>query len=157
MTSALQLIPVQAEIHRQVALLARALEMTTSETIAHLLQHYAQAAPETPAHTEVLVPVYAIYQRRRIEGQFDRRTGALAILAGPGAGQYKTPSGAARAVVTALRPTVSPIRTGWQFWRLSENGAQLEVLRGGPARTHITPSSTVMPPAGTTTATPRAR
>lgn len=156
MTSRLHHIPVEAEIHDQVALLARAFGMTTSQTIAHLLQRYAHAEPAVPARTEALVPVYAIYQRKRVEGQFDRRTGALSIPAGPGAGQYRSPSGAAHAVITALRPAVSPIRTGWHFWRLAENGAQLDVLRGGPVRTQVTPGPAA-PPAGITTAAPLTR
>lgn len=135
MTSEPRHIRLQPEIHQQVELLARALGITTSETIAHLLHLYAQPAPETPAPTNTHIPVYAIYQRSRIEGKFDRSTGALHIPTGPGAGQYKTPSGAARAVITSLRPQVSPIRTGWTFWRLAETGAYLAVLRGTTAAT----------------------
>ncbi|MFJ8888158.1 hypothetical protein ACIRJR_32815 [Streptomyces sp. NPDC102402] len=134
-----------------MALLARALGLTADETIAHLLRLYAQPSSETPAHADILTPVYAIYQRRRIDGYFDRSTGALNIPAGPGAGQYKTPSGAARAVITALRPQVSPVRTGWTFWRLAETGAHLEVLRGAATHTRTTTS----PPASA--ATPRTR
>ncbi|MFD3910089.1 hypothetical protein [Streptomyces sp. NPDC058603] len=157
LTSAPQHIHVEPEIHQQVALLARALGITAGETIAHLLHLYAQPAPETPARTNTLAPVYAIYQRRRIEGHFDRSTGALNIPTGPGAGQYKTPSGAARAVITALRPQVSPIRTGWTFWRLAETGAHLEVLRRATAHPRTTTSPPAPPPASTSTATPRAR
>ncbi|MER6190202.1 hypothetical protein [Streptomyces cyaneofuscatus] len=157
MTSEPQHIHVEPEIHQQVELLARALGMTTSETIAHLLHLYAQPASETPARTNTLTPVYAIYQRKRVEGHFDRSTGALSIPAGPGAGQYKTPSGAARAVITALHPQVSPVRTGWAFWRLAETGAYLAVLRGStaPARTATSPPAT--PSASATALTPRAR
>ncbi|MFD4177254.1 hypothetical protein [Streptomyces anulatus] len=136
-------------------LLARALGITTSETIAHLLQLYAQPAPEAPVHANTLTPVYAIYQRRRIEGHFDLSTGALNIPAGPGAGQYKTPSGAARAVIVALRPQVSPVRTGWTFWRLAETGAYLAVLRAAATRTATSPPGPT--PASATAATPRAR
>lgn len=104
-------------------------------------------------------PVFAIYQRRRIEGYFDPSTGALAIPIGPGAGRYKTPSGAARAVISELRPQVSPIRTGWTFWRLSETGAPLETLRGALPRRAVSPGSPALPPisASTTATAPRAR
>ncbi|MBB5938632.1 hypothetical protein [Streptomyces zagrosensis] len=140
-----------------MTLLARALGITASECIAYLLHLYAQPSSETPARTSTLTPVYAIYDHRRIEGYFDRATGALNIPTGPGAGQYKTPSGASRAVITALRPQVSPIRTGWSFWRLAETGAQLKVLRDAPARTRTPTSPAVPAPASTTAATPRAR
>lgn len=140
-----------------MALLARALGLTADETIAHLLRLYAQPSSETPARADMLTPVYAIYQRRRIEGHFDRSTGVLNIPAGPGAGQYKTPSGAARAVITALHPQVSPIRTGWTFWRLAETGAHLEVLRGTTTHTRTATSPPAPPPASTAAATPRTR
>lgn len=53
--------------------------MTAGETIAHLLHLYAQPATETPARANALTPVYTIYQRKRVEGHFDRSTGALSI------------------------------------------------------------------------------
>ncbi|MER0445805.1 hypothetical protein ABR738_14745 [Streptomyces sp. Edi4] len=140
-----------------MALLARALGLTAGETIAHLLHLYAQPASETPVRAGTLTPVYAIYQHRRIEGHFDRSTGSLSIPAGPGAGQYKTPSGAARAVITALRPQVSPIRTGWTFWRLAETGAHLEVLRSSTAHTSTPTRPPALPPSSTVAATPRTR
>ncbi|MEU1073524.1 MULTISPECIES: hypothetical protein [unclassified Streptomyces] len=101
--------------------------------------------------------MYAIYQRTRIEGHFTLSTGALTIPAGPGAGHYKTASGAARAVVTALRPEISPIRTGWTFWRLAENGAYLETIRGTAAhrRTNSIPSA--LPATSAALARPRTR
>ncbi|MEU4174725.1 hypothetical protein [Streptomyces sp. NPDC026589] len=157
LTSRPQHLRVEVDIHQQVTLLARALGITPSETIAHLLRLYAQPSPETPARPDMFTPVYAIYQRRRIEGHFDRSTGALSIPAGPGAGQYKTPSGAARAVITALRPGISPIRTGWAFWRLAESGAHLEVLRSTTAYTRTTTSPPAPMPASTAAATPRTR
>ncbi len=141
-----------------MTLLARALGTSASESIAHLLDFYTRHSSETPPRTSTLTPVYAIYDHTRIDGYFDRATGSLAIPAGPGAGQYMSPSGAARAVITALRPQVSPIRTGWHFWRLAESGAQLKTLRGTPAHTRATPRpAAVTPPARTAEATPRTR
>lgn len=140
-----------------MTLLASALGITASESIAHLLDFYTQQSPEAPPRTSTLTSVYAIYEHTRIDGYFDRATGTLAIPTGPGAGQYMSPSGAARAVITALRPQVSPIRTGWHFWRLAESGAQLKILRSGPARSRTTTRPAVTPPASTTAATPRAR
>ncbi|MFE0181253.1 hypothetical protein [Streptomyces olivaceus] len=157
LTSAPQHLQVETEVHQQVNLLAHALGMTASECISYLPRLYVQPSPETPARTSTPTPVYAIYQRMRIEGHFDSATGALNIPSGPAAGEYKTPSGAARAVIAALRPQVSPIRTGWTFWRLAETGAQLEVLRGGPTRTRSTTMPAKSPPANTTAATPRTR
>ncbi|MFF4647782.1 hypothetical protein [Streptomyces sp. NPDC001389] len=157
LSSAPQHLHVESEVHHQVALLARALGLTSGEAIAHLLGLYAQPLSEAPARAGTHTPVYAIYQHRRVEGYFDRSTGALSIPAGPGAGQYKTPSGAARAVVAALRPQVSPIRTGWTFWHLSETGARLETLRGATTRISATTSPPVLPPTSTAATAPRTR
>lgn len=157
LTSEPQPLQVTADIHQQVALLTRALGVGPNEVIARLLHLYTQPAAPTPPNADTTVPVYAIYQHHRIEGRFDTSTGAMTIPAGPGAGEYRTASGAARAVVTALRPQVSPIRTGWTFWRLSENGAYLETIRAaGPyRRTRGVPSALPPPSPVTAAATPR--
>ncbi|MFY1578933.1 hypothetical protein ACN26Z_29005 [Verrucosispora sp. WMMD703] len=42
---------------------------------------------------------------------------------------FRTPSEAARAVVSALRPGVSPQRNGWTFWTITETGQPLQTVR----------------------------
>jgi hypothetical protein len=155
LTSARHHLHVETEVHQQVALLARSLGITPGQAIAHLLDLYVQSPPGAPAHTDTLTPVYAVYEHRRIEGYFDRSTGTLSIPAGPGAGQYKTPSGAANAVIAELRPQVSPTRTGWRFWRISGTGAYLVSIRDAPTHTSATASPPALPPLPTSTTSGR--
>jgi hypothetical protein len=65
-----------------------------------------------------------------VDGVFHRPSHRLDISTGPLAGRsYRTPSGAAIAVVSSLDQSVSPNRNGWRFWVVSATGEQLETMR----------------------------
>ncbi|WP_318209540.1 MULTISPECIES: hypothetical protein [unclassified Streptomyces] len=86
------------------------------------------AAAQTDADGRV--PVYAVYAATRVDALYDTATQSVTIPEGnPGAGAYKSPSGASRAVIEALRPDVLPIRTGWAFWRIASSGQILRTIR----------------------------
>ncbi|GAA4197627.1 hypothetical protein [Microbispora amethystogenes] len=77
------------------------------------------------------VAVYVDYEGHRTQGIYDRATTRIDIISGPLAGRsFKTPTGAARAVVAHYKPGVSPNRNGWAFWMLDDgSGRFLQSIR----------------------------
>ncbi|KWT62498.1 hypothetical protein ADL21_07720 [Streptomyces albus subsp. albus] len=121
----------------KVDLLARAWNTTPSEVVRRLVEHFEDSPSPLPATAAAAssaqpVPVHAFYAGHRISGVYDRRNRSLTIPHGPGAGRHKTPSGAASAVLQALRPDVQPNRNGWSFWTVDETGETLQTLRENP-------------------------
>src|SRR5579884_581936 len=85
----------------RIRLLALAWQVTEGEAVARLLRHFEETAGRggaPAATTPDRVPVHALYGGRRFDGVFDPASKSLSIPAGPAAGHYKTPSGAAAAV-----------------------------------------------------------
>ncbi|WP_330242381.1 hypothetical protein [Streptomyces sp. NBC_00525] len=119
---------------QKVDLLARAWNTTPGEAVRRLVEHF-EDSPAPAAHSApdvaspALVPVHVFYSGHRISGTYDRENRSLTIADGPAAGTYKTPSGAASAVLHALRPDVRPNRNGWSFWTVDETGEILQSIR----------------------------
>ncbi|MCJ1677104.1 hypothetical protein MTF65_07040 [Streptomyces sp. APSN-46.1] len=126
---------VDPAVRDQINLLALAWDVTPGEAVGRLLERFQQQGtpkPEAPASETPLagVAVHALYAGVRVAGRYDPATENLSIPAGnPGSGHYKTPSGAATAVLLALKPHVSPNRNGWGFWVVDETGNLLQTLR----------------------------
>ncbi|MEU6476145.1 hypothetical protein ABZ858_04510 [Streptomyces sp. NPDC047017] len=114
----------------QVNLLARAWGVSPGQAVAKLVEHFqlpeAARTSGTPARR---VPVHAIYNGKRIDGEYDPATQAIFVADGPAAGNHRTPSGAAAAVLKALNNKVKPNRNGWSFWTVNETGQLLQSLR----------------------------
>ncbi|MFJ3990239.1 hypothetical protein ACIPWY_16535 [Streptomyces sp. NPDC090032] len=71
------------------------------------------AASQEDAEKERMVGVYVDYEGHRTRGSYDRDTKRIDITSGPLAGQsFKSPTGAARAVVAHYKPDVNPNRNG---------------------------------------------
>lgn len=127
-------IPLDSGTHRQVKLLARAWRISEGGAIARLVEQF-QAGPvdDNSAHTDTNadpVPIHATYEGTRVDAVFDAATERVEILKGPLAGQaFKSPSGAAIAVVRSLNPQVQPNRNGWSFWVVNDTGHILQTLR----------------------------
>jgi hypothetical protein len=76
------------------------------------------------------VAIHGDYEGRRTKAWFSPSTQRVEIAEGPLAGaSYKSPSGAARAVVAHGNPEVNPSRNGWAFWTVTATGAPLQSLR----------------------------
>jgi hypothetical protein len=91
----------------------------------------AETAPTNPGQ----VAVHAIYAGSRTEGLYDPAVQSLTITTGPLAGKsFNKPSGAAVALVAALRPGVHPNRNGWSFWVDSRTGKRLQAIRYKPTQ-----------------------
>jgi len=116
--------------YRRLMLLARAWRITPGDAVSRLLDHFEGELPEQTPKVDQRLPVHAIYADQRVEGLFDPRNEHLEITTGPLAGRtYRSPSGAAVAVVGLHRKSVNPNRNGWTFWSLTETGELLQTMR----------------------------
>ncbi|MBT2406010.1 MULTISPECIES: hypothetical protein [unclassified Streptomyces] len=124
-------VAVDDVTHAQIDLLARAWDVSPGEAVRRLVENFRAPSPAAapPPSTGGRVAVHAIYDGVHIPGLYDPATQALTITEGPGAGAYRTPSGAASAVLQALKPQVKPNRNGWGFWTVDDSGELLQTLR----------------------------
>lgn len=128
----MSLVDLDEDVYRQVVLLARAWTTSESEVVRRLLDSFAMRGDaDAPAKASArAVSIYADYEGQHIEASYDPASRRVGIVSGPLAGRsFKSPSGAAIAVVQALNPNVHPNRNGWSFWFLSENGKALQTIR----------------------------
>ncbi|MEU7516968.1 hypothetical protein AB0B13_33875 [Streptomyces sp. NPDC042898] len=123
------------EDEAKVTLLARAWGVDGGGVVHRLLEHFeGGAGGPMPAASTVAggaVGVHARYDGHRIAAEFDPASESVTILAGPAEGRYKSPSGAATAVLQAYNPGVAPHRNGWSFWVVDASGARLQSIRHG--------------------------
>jgi hypothetical protein len=67
------------------------------------------------------VPVYADYEGHRTRASYFA-PGRVEIVDGPLKGEaFRTPTGAARAVVRHYNPSVNDNRNGWGFWQIDND------------------------------------
>ncbi|MEW1926783.1 hypothetical protein [Streptomyces sp. NPDC088360] len=132
--TAQHVVPLDPTTGGKVDLLARAWNTTPSEVVRRLIEHFEDSPTPSPASAAAppaeLVPVHAFYAGQKVSGMYDRENRSLTISHGPAVGRYKTPSGAASAVLQAVRPDIHPNRNGWSFWTVDETGELLQSLRG---------------------------
>ena len=124
-------VHVDEATYRALEFAARMACITPGEVVARLV-----AAASTPgdSHGETSeqrepaqhVAVFADYEGHRTHAQYEPTTRRVDITSGPLTGKkFKTPTGAARAVVGHYKPTVSPNRNGWSFWTLDDGSGDL--------------------------------
>jgi hypothetical protein len=133
-------VEVDDQTYRSLALAARISGCTAGEVVARLVAETgvpalpASTAAEGKEHSETIhgVAVYADYEGRRTQGRYDLKTSRIDITSGPLMRQsFKSPTGAARAVIAHYKPSVSPHRNGWSFWVLDDgSGRFLQSIRG---------------------------
>lgn len=129
-------IDVDEETFEGVSLLADFAGVTRGEVV----RRWLDAARERSVATATAkpeprdgVPVHGTYMGERVAAMFDSVTHAVTIIDGPvPKGRFKSPTGAARAVISSLnRGRKSPHRNGWTFWRLDDGGGPLQDIRFG--------------------------
>ncbi|MYZ34987.1 MULTISPECIES: hypothetical protein [unclassified Streptomyces] len=130
-------VEVDTQTYQSLEFAARMSGCTAGEVVARLVAAASMPPPTTTEKTEQPeaasgVTVYADYEGHRTQGRYDPRTTRIDITSGPLSGQsFKTPTGAARAVVAHYKPGVSPNRNGWSFWLLDDGSAKfLQSIRG---------------------------
>jgi hypothetical protein len=124
-------ITLSTSTHSGIALLARAWSISEDRVVARLLEAFQATEGDggALAGDPGEIRVHARYKGTRVDGLYHVPSGRLDIIDGPAAGQsFKTPSGAAIAVVQALNPRVNPNRNGWSFW-MDEEGRMLQIYR----------------------------
>ena len=126
-------IEVDEQTYRSIEFAARMGSTTAGEVVARLVRSASvpDATSKEDAEGESEVGVYVDYEGHRTRGSYDRDTKRIDITSGPLAGQsFKTPTGAARAVVAHYKPDVNPNRNGWSFWLLDDgSGGLLQTIR----------------------------
>lgn len=118
------------------------------DRLLHMVQTSPKVTTSVPKHaaapsTNHLIPVYAIYGKRRrtgldhpvrINAVYDMDTQAVTVTSGPCAGQkFAAPSPAAKGAIRALNPNTQGSISGWDFW-LTSSGAALRALKPAPRR-----------------------
>nr|WP_078903259.1 hypothetical protein [Streptomyces toyocaensis] len=127
-------IEVDEQTYRSIEFAASMGGTTAGEVVARLVKSASVPAAASKEDEERKVGVYVDYEGHRTRGNYDRDTKRIDITSGPLAGQsFKTPTGAARAVVTHYKPGVNPNRNGWSFWVLDDgSGGLLQTIRHSP-------------------------
>jgi hypothetical protein len=130
-------IEVDDDTKRTVSFAARMANVPEAAIIRRLIAATSIPAASSPRPPEQGVAVYADYEGHRIRARF-LEPGRVEIVDGPLAGQsFKTPTGAARAVIRHFNPEINDNRNGWTFWQIdSESGERraLKSIRPGAVR-----------------------
>jgi hypothetical protein len=116
-------IDVDESTKQAVAFAARMANVTEDEIIRRLVGASARARAD-PDSADQGVAIYADYEGHRVRARYFR-SARVEIADGPLAGKsFKTPTGAARAVVRHYNPSVNDSRNGWSFWQIDNGGKQ---------------------------------
>jgi len=129
-----EIIEVDSRTFRELSLIAKAGGLTHGQAVTFLIEEFHRASGPVEAGQTARdgVPVHATYQGQRVEGMFDVATGGLTVKSAPLPGKwFRSPSGAAKAVVAALKPGVTPNRSGYDFWFVTSTGKTLASIRSG--------------------------
>src|SRR5258707_10430347 len=128
-------IEVDDGTKRTVSFAARMANVTEGEIVRRLIAASSMAAEE-PDPGQKSVPVYADYEGHRTRALYFAPA-RVEIIDGPLRGKsYKSPTGAARAVVRHFNPSVNDNRNGWDFWALDNGGPRTRPKVLPQKRTH---------------------
>jgi hypothetical protein len=112
-------IDVDDVTKQAVSFAARMANVTEGEIIRRLIGSTLPREDPRPAGQGVAI--YAVYEGHRVRARYFEPA-RVEIVDGPLAGKsFKTPTGAARAVVRHYNPSVNDNRNGWSFWQV-DNG-----------------------------------
>ena len=123
-------IEVDEETKRTVAFAAQMAGVSEAEIMRRLIA-LPTATPGDSSPDRDGVPIFADYEGHRTRAMYFAPA-RVEIVDGPLRGQsFKTPTGAARAVVRQYNPKVNDNRNGWGFWQLDNGGprAWLQSIR----------------------------
>ncbi len=136
----METVELSNESYNDLSLLAQAWGVDHSGAVDRLIAAFRtggsapkmRSAAATARPVADRVEVYADYGGVRVTGEYDPRTQAIRITSGiKNRRTFKSPSGAAIAVVSELNPTVDPNRNGWSFWNVADTGEILQSIRRG--------------------------
>lgn len=128
-------IEVDEGVKRTVSFAARMADVTEGEIVRRLIAASSLEAKE-PDPRQTGMPIYADYEGHRTRALYFAPA-RVEIVDGPLKGEsFRTPTGAARAVVRHYNPSVNDNRNGWGFWQIDNGGGPrvwLQSIR--PAKT----------------------
>ncbi|HEY0636431.1 MAG TPA: hypothetical protein VGD67_02185 [Pseudonocardiaceae bacterium] len=131
-------LQVSEAVHADLRLLAKAMGTDEDGVIRRLIEYFRSPAAEKSGDRGMPPPerrIHALYEGHRVEAAYHPPTQQVRILDGPLAGRtFRSPSGAAIAVVSHLKPDVHPNRNGWTFWTLTDSGHLLQSIRPNSLR-----------------------
>lgn len=129
----MQTIELDEQTAALVRFAARMAGLTDSEVVARAVRSYAGQPAELPPRRDPWQPIalYGEYEGTRVEATYVPATRRVTVTSEPIAGEeFRSPSGAARAVIAALNPARTASQSnGWRFWHIAETHQRLEVLR----------------------------
>lgn len=113
-------IEVSQEVKGQVALAAKIAGISENAVIQALIADLSPSGPVNQVSAKDGVAIHANYEGQRTRARF-LEPARVEILDGPLRGQsFKSPTGAARAVIRLYNPKVNDNRNGWTFWVIDE-------------------------------------
>lgn len=131
-------VELEPNVYADLILLSQAWGLNHSDTVERLIETFrSNPSPGPPPARSVArasdddwIAVFADYNGVRVTGEYDPRSHAVRITSGIGNRRtFKSPSGAAIAVVSELNPKVDPNRNGWSFWNVRDTGTTLQHIR----------------------------
>jgi hypothetical protein len=123
-------IEVDDETNRFLEFASRVARISKGEVVARLVAADRLPGVLDPPSPVLGVPVHADYAGYRTRARYVPGPARIEITDGPLAGAtFKSPTAAARAVVSHYRPTVSAHRNGWSFWTVTASQVPLQNLR----------------------------
>jgi hypothetical protein len=118
-------IEVDDHTYRSLEFAARMSNSTAAQVVARLVEQASMSKPADLPAAKSTLTVYADYAGHRTHGAYDAETKRVDITSGPlGGRSYKTPTGAACAVVAHYKPNINANRNGWSFWILGDGSGQ---------------------------------
>lgn len=114
-------IEVDDAVKRTVSFAARMADVTEGEILRRLIAANSLEATERDLRQEG-VPIYADYEGHRTQAVYFAPA-RVEIIDGPLKGRsFRSPTGAARAIVRHYNPSVNDNRNGWLFWQIDNDG-----------------------------------
>jgi hypothetical protein len=117
----METIEVDDGVKRTLSFAARMADVTEGEIVRRLIAASSLEAKQ-PDPARKGVPIYADYEGHRTRALYFAPA-RVEIVDGPlKSRSFKTPTGAARAVVRHYNPSVNDNRNGWGFWQIDNGG-----------------------------------
>ncbi len=114
-------IEVDEAAKRSVSFAARMAGVTEGEIVRRLIAANALEVEDVDPRQEGVL-IYADYEGSRTRARYFAPA-RVAITDGPLKGRsFRSPTGAARAVVRHYNPSVNDNRNGWSFWQIDNGG-----------------------------------
>lgn len=114
-------IEVDDATKRTVSFAARMADVSEGEIVRRLIMA-SSLDDEHPGPELSSVPIYSDYEGHRTHALYFAPA-RVEITDGPLKGRsFKTPTGAARAIVRHYNPHVNDNRNGWSFWQIDNGG-----------------------------------